>query len=132
MKILVDMNLSPDWCEVLRQHGWDAMHWSEVGSLTASDKDVMSHARQNDCVVFTHDLDFSAILAATQANAPSIIQVRAQDTLSPQFRNLLVDARYVSSRRGWSQERSWLSISIGPEPAYCRFLCVPDECDSGA
>jgi len=85
------MNLSPDWCEVLRRHGWHAVHWSEVGSPTAPDKEVMSYARQNDCIVFTHDLDFSAILAVTQASAPSIIQVRARDTLSPQFRSLLVD-----------------------------------------
>jgi hypothetical protein len=30
-------------------------------------------------VVFTNDLDFGAILAATRAAAPSVIQVRAQD-----------------------------------------------------
>jgi len=30
-------------------------------------------------VVFTHDLDFGAILAATQANAPSALQLRAQN-----------------------------------------------------
>jgi predicted nuclease of predicted toxin-antitoxin system len=30
-------------------------------------------------VVLTHDLDFSAILAATQATGPSVDQVRAQD-----------------------------------------------------
>lgn len=39
----------------------------------------MSFARQNGYVVFTHDLDFGNILAATNAQGPSVIQVRTQD-----------------------------------------------------
>ncbi len=31
-KLLVDMNLSPQWIPVL-QHGWPAVHWSDVGDL---------------------------------------------------------------------------------------------------
>jgi predicted nuclease of predicted toxin-antitoxin system len=31
--------------------------------------------------VITHDLDFSAILASTEALGPSVIQVRTQDVL---------------------------------------------------
>jgi predicted nuclease of predicted toxin-antitoxin system len=33
----------------------------------------------HDHVVFTHDLDFGAILAASKAEGPSVLQVRAQD-----------------------------------------------------
>lgn len=43
----------------------------------------MAYARQHDCVVLTHDLDFSAILAATAGIKPSVVQVRAED-VSPQ------------------------------------------------
>lgn len=32
-------------------------------------------------MVFTHDLDFSALLATTRASGPSVLQVRAQDVL---------------------------------------------------
>ena len=32
------------------------------------------------------------MLAATQAIAPSVVQVRAQDTLSPQFRSQVISA----------------------------------------
>ena len=28
VKILIDMNLSPDWVPVLKRHGWSAVHWS--------------------------------------------------------------------------------------------------------
>jgi predicted nuclease of predicted toxin-antitoxin system len=31
MKILIDMNLSPEWVEVIERHGWKALHWSTVG-----------------------------------------------------------------------------------------------------
>lgn len=36
-------------------------------------------ARNNGYIVFTHDLDFGVLLALTQAESPSVIQVRTQD-----------------------------------------------------
>lgn len=71
------MNLSPDWRQVLQAHGHEAIHWSEAGDPRAPDHEVMAYAAQNGYVVFTHDIGFSAMLAATRAQAPSIIQVRA-------------------------------------------------------
>lgn len=38
----------------------------------------MAWALTNDYIVFTHDLDFGTLLAITQADAPSVIQVRSQ------------------------------------------------------
>ena len=43
----------------------------------------MNWARENGYVVFTHDLDSGAVLALTQAEGPSVIQVRTQD-VTPQ------------------------------------------------
>jgi predicted nuclease of predicted toxin-antitoxin system len=31
IKILVDMNLSPEWVPALVREGWEAVHWSAVG-----------------------------------------------------------------------------------------------------
>jgi predicted nuclease of predicted toxin-antitoxin system len=92
MRILIDMNLPPQWQELLRREGFDAMHWSAVGNPGASDEEILSYAEQHRFVVLTHDLDFSAILAATVAARPSVMQVRAQDTLSMQFREVLVQS----------------------------------------
>ena len=39
----------------------------------------MAWAAANGYIVVTHDLDFSAILAATQGVAPSVVQIRAED-----------------------------------------------------
>lgn len=38
----------------------------------------------------THDLDFGAILAATRAAGPSVVQIRAQDVLPSHLEGLLV------------------------------------------
>lgn len=81
MKVLLDMNLSPEWVRFLEQEGFEAVHWASVGSPTASDADIMGWARQQGHVVFTHDMDFSALLAVTGATGPSVLQVRTQDVL---------------------------------------------------
>ncbi|MBI5375908.1 MAG: DUF5615 family PIN-like protein [Candidatus Schekmanbacteria bacterium] len=81
MKILIDVNLTPDWVNVFKQQGLDAIHWSSVGDLRASDRIIMEWARNNGYVVFTHDLDFGVLLAATNAEGPSVVQVRTQDVL---------------------------------------------------
>lgn len=77
MKLLIDMNLSPRWVDALRSAGHEAVHWSTVGAWTASDRDIMRYARENDFVVLTHDLDFGDILAATGGAKPSVVQIRA-------------------------------------------------------
>ena len=82
MKLLLDMNLSPTWVPVLEKHGWHTKHWVSIGSIDAPDEQIMRWAREEGYCVVTNDLDFSAILAATHANGPSVIQIRGQD-LSP-------------------------------------------------
>lgn len=84
MKILVDMNLSPDWVEILNKNGFEAVHWATIGDPRAGDSILMEWARQNGHTVFTHDLDFGTLLALTQADSPSVIQVRTQD-ISPEY-----------------------------------------------
>jgi predicted nuclease of predicted toxin-antitoxin system len=92
MKLLVDMNLSPDWVAVLKQAGWETIHWSDVGNPRAADSEIMAWAKQNAHVVFTHDLDFGTMLALTQAEGPSVIQVRTQDVTPAAIGKLVVNA----------------------------------------
>jgi predicted nuclease of predicted toxin-antitoxin system len=91
MKILVDMNLSPDWVTVLNNHGITSVHWSTVGDPRAEDSIIMKWARTNGYVVFTHDLDFGATLALTQAAGPSVIQVRTQEVTPDHLEAALID-----------------------------------------
>ena len=79
MKLLVDMNLSPRWVSSLTDVGIEAAHWSTLGSANASDSEIMSYASEHGYVVLTHDLDFSALLAATRGQKPSVVQIRTND-----------------------------------------------------
>lgn len=81
MKILIDMNLSPRWEVLLTDRGHEASHWSHIGDPRASDREIMDWARAHGYVVFTHDLDFTALLAASQADGPSILQIRTHNIL---------------------------------------------------
>jgi predicted nuclease of predicted toxin-antitoxin system len=65
IKILIDMNLSPDWVPLLQNAGCTAVHWSIVGDPRTPDRGIMDWAEANAYVVFTHDLDFGTILALT-------------------------------------------------------------------
>ena len=79
MKLLIDMNLSPSWVKLFSGAGIEAVHWSFLGAANAPDTEIMAYASANDYVVLTHDLDFSAILAATHGEKPSVAQIRADD-----------------------------------------------------
>ncbi len=92
MKIVIDMNLPPEWVSVLAKHGFEAEHWSTIGSPTSEDSEIMEWARQNNCVVFTHDLDFGALLAASGAGRPSIFQIRTLNVLPAQIEALVIAA----------------------------------------
>jgi len=84
MKLLLDINLSPRLRPVPEASGLEVAHWSELGPADADDADIMAYAKAHDFVVVTHDLDFSAILAATNGEKPSVVQIRAAD-LTPEL-----------------------------------------------
>ncbi len=70
------MNLSPEWVSLFALHGWQSVHWSNVGRVNADDSEIMMWALKHNQIVFTHDLDFGVMLALTHAAGPSVIQVR--------------------------------------------------------
>jgi len=59
MKILIDMNLSPIWCDEFAVHGYEARHWSMIGDCRAPDEELLSWAKEHEYIVFTNDLDFT-------------------------------------------------------------------------
>ena len=96
MKLLIDMNLSPLWVEFLADSGVDSIHWSDIGQPAAPDTQIMDYASANGLVIFTHDLDFGALLANRKARRPSVLQVRAQDVLPAAIGQTVVRARHAS------------------------------------
>lgn len=81
LRLVIDMNLSPDWVPELAAHGFSAVHWSTVGDPKATDAEIMAWAAMHGHIVFTHDLDFGTLLALTHAGAPSVIQLRTRNVL---------------------------------------------------
>jgi predicted nuclease of predicted toxin-antitoxin system len=92
VQLLVDMNLSAEWVAELARHGWSAVHWSSVGNPRADDSILMAWALANGYVVFTHDLDFGAMLALTHATGPSVVQVRGQNVLPEDIGPVVISA----------------------------------------
>jgi predicted nuclease of predicted toxin-antitoxin system len=92
IRLLIDMNLSPEWVAELARHGYDAIHWSNIGDGRAPDIEIMAWARANNRAVFTHDLDFGTLLALTHANGPSVLQVRGQNVLPEHMAPLVIAA----------------------------------------
>ena len=125
MKLVVDMNLSPDWVPLFREHGFEAVHWSPVGARNADDTEIMQWARDDRAVVFTHDLDFGIALALTRAGTPSVVQVRTQD-LSPTQRLFRCFKPSASRLRA-----AHLSPSTkpGPESGSCQLNPRPETAD---
>jgi predicted nuclease of predicted toxin-antitoxin system len=119
MKLLIDMNLSPRWVKTLTEAGIEACHWSSLGPANAPDAEIMSFARTHGYVVFTHDLDFSAILAATHEAKPSVVQIRAAD-IRPETtgactdRSLAANGRTVGGRRAAHDRSGWSEIARAP------------------
>lgn len=79
LRLLIDMNLSPSWVEVLQKAGFEASHWYRIGAPNAPDSELFAWARDHGYIIFTHDLDFGALLAATGAESPSVFQIRTDD-----------------------------------------------------
>ena len=118
MKLLVDMNLSPRWIGLMATAGIEAAHWSAVGRHNAPDTEIMAFAFANDYVVLTHDLDFSAILAATHGEKPSVVQIRAED-VSPD----VIGTRVIAALRQMATElEAGALLTIDPNRTRMRLL----------
>ncbi|MDY6986727.1 MAG: DUF5615 family PIN-like protein [Thermodesulfobacteriota bacterium] len=121
------MNLPPRWTEMFDAEGWEAVHWSGVGDFDASDRTIMEWARERGYVVFTHDLDFGALLAATQRDGPSVIQVRTQGVLPETLGEQVVKA----IRRFQGELERGALIRLGKPPALpgdSQSLTIPGVC----
>src|SRR5215510_1965963 len=118
MKLLVDMNLSPSWVKFLAEVGFEAIHWSEVGSGSAPDAELMASASEHGYVLLTADLDFGAILAATRGRSPNVLQLRS-DILTPR---LLGEAVLTAFKLAEQELLDGALVSVDPTRARIRIL----------
>jgi len=76
LRFLADMNLSPLTVAHLHSQGMDILRVNAVLPATTSDTEILSFARQENRVVITQDLDFSALLALSGFSSPSLVTLR--------------------------------------------------------
>ncbi len=75
MKLLLDQNLSPRLCELLRDLGDTVVHVRHLGLESADDATVRSHAAAHDFAIVTKDGDFNN-LAFLFGAPPKIVWIR--------------------------------------------------------
>ena len=120
MHLLIDMNLSPQWSEVLTTAGFSATHWSDIGRADAADQVIFHYAQEHEMVVFTHDLDFGDILAATGADSPSVIQIRTDDPTPQSMKEAVIAALHQFQ----SELSAGALIVVDPEKIRARILPI--------
>ena len=118
MKLLLDMNVPLTFSSLLTDKGIDSIKWSDIGLPNAKDNEIMSYARDNNLIVLTYDLDFSAILSTTHDLKPSIIQIR----VSAKHANKAVDLIASSLIQNKVELENGAIISIDIHKARLRLL----------
>ena len=76
MKLIIDENLPPRWCDYLAPSGIIATHWKDIGRIGEPDEIIFDYACDHNAIIVTQDLDFTRILALRGAHLPSVIQLR--------------------------------------------------------
>ena len=87
MRFLIDNALPPHLADLLVVAGHDAVHIRTYGMQAAKDEVILARALEENRIVVSADSDFSAILAAQEADRPSFILFRDS--------NLMVAVNYL-------------------------------------
>ena len=78
MKFLLDQGLPRSTVRHLQKMGMEAEHAGCLGLASASDETILDEGRDRGAIVVTHDSDFHALLALSNASSPSVIRIRIQ------------------------------------------------------
>jgi len=120
LRLLANMNISPETVNALQEKGLDIIRVSEILPVTSSDMEILDFARRENRVVVTQDLDFSALLALGGFDTPSVstMRMRVSDPesitqklleLLPVIQDMLAKGCVVSVD-DYSFRIRWLSI----------------------
>ncbi len=86
MRLLLDMNMSPKVAVQLRAEGHDALHLRELGLGHLQDRHVFAHAKADQRIVVTFDLDFGEIVSLGGGTGVVLLRLRSVRTAHVQRR----------------------------------------------
>jgi predicted nuclease of predicted toxin-antitoxin system len=78
-KLLADIHISPLTVAEIRAIGYEIHRVSDFISASASDAKIIELAILERAAIITQDLDFSALVAQSGLNKPSIVSLRVSD-----------------------------------------------------
>lgn len=73
------MNIPCDWAELLNNSGWHTETVRSIEPQPQTDADVVQLARDRGAVLFTHDMEWGAILPLTTDKGPSVFQIFSKE-----------------------------------------------------
>ncbi len=76
LKFIADIHISPLTVKALQNKGYNIIRVTDKLPATASDKEIIQLAHKEKAAIITQDLDFSAIIAQSGFNNPSVISLR--------------------------------------------------------
>lgn len=79
LKFIADIHISPLTVKALQNKGYDIIRITDKLPATSSDTEIVQMAYQERAVIITQDLDFSAIIAKSGLNSPSVVSLRVAD-----------------------------------------------------
>jgi len=106
-KLLADIHISPLTVSEIRANGYEIHRVSDFISASATDAKIIELAILERAAIITQDLDFSALVAQSGLNKPSIVSLRVSDakprriatilkTVLPQIESDLLEGAIVS------------------------------------
>lgn len=97
-RLLADMNISPQTVTDPCRLGWETVRVDEILLATATDAEILERASTDNRTVLTQDLDFSALLAISGRDRPSLVTLRTTSS-DPAFvtRRLLETLPHVET-----------------------------------
>ncbi|MDO9287769.1 MAG: DUF5615 family PIN-like protein [Thermodesulfovibrionales bacterium] len=89
LKFIADIHISPITIEELKKRGHNIIRITEKLPPTSTDNEIIQLAYQEQAVIITQDLDFSAIIAQSGLNSPSVISLRVANAKPDMITRLL-------------------------------------------
>jgi predicted nuclease of predicted toxin-antitoxin system len=92
VKLLLDVNLSPQVVAHLRVLGADAARITDFLDPRAPDDEVLAEARRQSAILVSQDQDMTALLATRGATGPSLVNLRVSEVDPEKLAMLIVAA----------------------------------------